>query len=100
VIDRTPEIGIRLALGAERRRIVAMVLRQAMGVTGAGIAAGLAVAFVMLRTMTSFLYGIESTDAPTFAIVALVLFTVALLACCIPARRATRVDPMIAMRAE
>jgi predicted permease len=100
VIDRTPEIGIRLALGAERRRIVAMVLSQAMRVTGAGIGAGLAVAYVMLRTMTSFLYGIESTDGPTFAAVSLTLFAVAFLACCIPARRATRVDPMIAMRAE
>jgi predicted permease len=99
VIDRTPEIGIRLALGAERRRIVTMVLRQAMGVTAAGIAVGLAGAFVMLRTMTSFLYGIESTDALTFAVVALTLFAVALSACCIPAWRATRVDPMIAMHA-
>ncbi len=100
VIDRTAEIGIRLALGAERRRIVAMVLQQAMRVTGAGIAVGLVVAFVMLRAMAGFLYGIESTDAPTFGIVALILFAVALLACCIPARRATRVDPIIAMRAE
>ena len=100
VVDRTAEIGIRIALGAERRRIVAMILRQGMRVAGAGIAVGLVVAFVILRTMTSFLYGIESTDAPTFAIVALTLFAVALLACCMPARRATQVDPMIAMRAE
>jgi predicted lysophospholipase L1 biosynthesis ABC-type transport system permease subunit len=98
VVDRAQEIGIRLALGADRRTILAMVLRQAVRVTGAGIGVGLAIALVMLRMMTSFLYGIEPTDAPTFALVSLTLFGVALAACCIPARRAMRVDPIIAMR--
>jgi putative ABC transport system permease protein len=100
VADRTTEIGIRIALGAERRRILAMVLQQAMRVTGAGIGIGVLIAFVMLRTMSSFLYGIESTDAPTFIVVASALFAVALLACAVPARRATRVDPIVAMRAD
>jgi predicted permease len=98
VVDRAQEIGIRIALGADRRTILAMVLRQAVRVTGAGIGVGLAIALVMLRMMTSFLYGIEPTDAPTFALVSLTLFGVALAACCIPARRAMRVDPIIAMR--
>ncbi len=100
VLDRTPEIGMRLALGAGRRRIMAMVLLQAARVTGAGIAIGVMVAFATLRMMASFLYGIESTDALTFVGVALSLLIVALLACYIPARRATRVDPMVAMRGE
>jgi putative ABC transport system permease protein len=100
VVDRTPEIGIRVALGAERWSIVAMVLREAVRITGLGIGVGLLLAVAVLRTMTGFLYGIESTDAPTFAMVAAVLFGVALLACYIPARRATRVDPMVAMRSE
>jgi putative ABC transport system permease protein len=67
-------------------------------VTGAGIGFGLAIAFLMLRTMSSFLYGVESTDVPTFIVVASTLFAVALLACAVPARRATRVDPIVAMR--
>jgi predicted permease len=100
VVDRTTEIGIRVALGAERWSIVAMVLREAVRITGLGIGVGLLLAVAVLRTMTGFLYGIESTDAPTFAMVAAVLFGVALLACYIPARRATRVDPMVAMRSE
>jgi predicted permease len=99
VADRTTEIGIRIALGAERRRILAMVLQQAMRVTGAGIGLGLVIAFLTLRTMSSFLYGVESTDVPTFIVVASTLFAVALLACAVPARRATRVDPIVAMRA-
>jgi predicted permease len=100
VIDRTQEIGIRLALGAGRRDILAMVLQQGLQVTALGVLIGLAAAAVTLRTMASFLYGIGSTDAPTFAIVAAMLMSVALLACYLPARRAMRVDPLVAMRSE
>jgi putative ABC transport system permease protein len=100
VIDRTQEIGIRLALGAGRRDILGMVLRQGLRVTALGIVIGLAAAFVTLRTMASFLYGIGSTDAPTFGVVAAVLMSVALLACYLPARRAMRVDPLAALRSE
>jgi putative ABC transport system permease protein len=100
VIDRTQEIGIRLALGAQRGEIVRMVLRQGMRWTALGIIIGLIAAFVTLRTMASFLYGIEPTDASTFGAVATALFLIALLACYVPARRATRVDPLIAMRSQ
>jgi putative ABC transport system permease protein len=100
VIDRTQEIGIRLALGAGRRDILGMVLQQGLRVTALGVLIGLAAAAVTLRTMASFLYGIGSTDAPTFAIVAAMLMSVALLACYLPARRAMRVDPLVAMRSE
>ena len=100
VIDRTQEIGIRLALGAQRREILRMVLRQGVRWTAVGIVIGLAAAFVTLRTMERFLYGVEPTDASTFGAVAAALFLVAMLACYVPARRATRVDPLIAMRSE
>jgi predicted permease len=97
VIDRTQEIGIRLALGAGRRDILGMVLQLGLRVTVLGILIGLAAAFFTLRTMASFLYGIGSTDAPTFTVVAAMLMGVALLACYLPARRAMRVDPLAAI---
>jgi putative ABC transport system permease protein len=98
VIDRTPEIGIRLALGAQRREILGMVLGQGMRWTIIGIAAGLAVASAGLRAMERFLYGVQATDAATFGAVSVGLFLMAVLACYVPARRATRVDPLVAMR--
>jgi predicted permease len=97
-IDRTQEIGIRLALGAQRREILGMVLGQGMRWTIIGIAAGLAVASAGLRAMERFLYGVQATDAATFGAVSVGLFLMAVLACYVPARRATRVDPLVAMR--
>jgi putative ABC transport system permease protein len=100
VIDRRQEIGIRIALGAQRRDILGIVLRQGMRLTAAGIAIGLVGAFVALRMMAGFLYGVEPTDAPTFAVVSALLLGVALVACYVPARRAMRVDPATAMRSD
>jgi len=98
VIDRTAEIGIRLALGAQRGEILRLVLRQGVQWTAVGVAVGLAAAFATLRMMASFLYGVQATDATTFFAVAIALFAVAIAACYVPARRATRVDPLVAMR--
>jgi predicted permease len=100
VSERTHEIGIRLALGAERRSILQMVLRQGLGLAIAGAAIGLVGAVVVSHLMMGLLYGVRPTDPPTFAGVALLLIGVALLACYIPARRAMRVDPMAALRHE
>jgi predicted permease len=100
VSERTHEIGIRLALGAEKRSILQMVLRQGLGLAIAGAAVGLVGAVVVSHLMTGLLYGVRPTDPLTFAGVALLLIAVALLACYIPARRAIRVDPLVALRYE
>ena len=100
VMQRTQEIGIRMALGAERRNVFGMVLGQGARLAGLGIAIGLAAALGVTRTMASFLYGVQPTDPLTFAAVSLLLVGIALLACYIPARRAMRVDPMVALRYE
>jgi len=100
VAQRTQEIGVRMALGAPRRRVFAMILADGARIAGLGIAIGTVVSLAVLQTMSSFLYGVEPTDPATFAIVTTLLFAVALLACYVPARRATRVDPMTALRAE
>jgi predicted permease len=100
VSDRTREIGVRLALGAERRTILRMVLGQGFGLTMAGAAVGLACALVVSQLMAGLLYGVRPTDPATFAIVVVLLVSVALFACYIPARRAVRIDPMIALRFE
>ncbi|MGA3048199.1 MAG: ABC transporter permease [Terracidiphilus sp.] len=100
VMQRTPEIGIRIALGASRRRIFAMVLGQGGRLVSIGIAIGLIAAFGVTRLMTSFLYQVRPTDPVTFASVSLLLIAVALLACYVPARKAMKVDPMIALRYE
>jgi putative ABC transport system permease protein len=97
---RTQEIGIRLALGARRPAILMMVLRTGMGLTLIGAALGLVGAFVLTRWMSSMLFGITASDPATYAIVLLVSLGAALLACAIPARRATRVDPLVALRYE
>jgi putative ABC transport system permease protein len=98
VTQRTQEIGIRMALGAERQDILRMVLRHGSLMAVTGIAVGLVTALGMARLITSLLFQVSATDPPTFSIVPVVLIAVALLACYIPARRATRVDPLVALR--
>jgi putative ABC transport system permease protein len=100
VAQRTREIGIRMALGADRGRVRAMVLRQGMGATVIGIGIGLVGAVAPTRVMGAMLYGTSPTDPVTFGLVTLVLAATALAACLIPARRATNVDPIVALRDE
>lgn len=100
VSEHTQEIGIRLALGASQTRILGMVLRQGARLAGAGAIVGLGSAAMAGRLMAGSLYGVRPTDPLTFAAVALLLVAIALLACYIPARRATQVDPMVALRCE
>jgi putative ABC transport system permease protein len=97
---RAKEIAIRMALGASRREMLGLVLREGLGVTVFGVVLGLAGALVLTRLMAAYLYGITSTDPLTFAATSLLLTIVALLASYIPAHRATRVDPMLALRYE
>jgi putative ABC transport system permease protein len=100
VSQRTHEIGIRMALGAERSTVVTMVLRQAGQMAVLGLVAGLLAAVLLGRLMASTLFGVSFYDALTFSTVAAILLAVALAACWIPARRAARVDPMVALRHE
>lgn len=100
VAQRTREIGIRMALGASPAQVRRMVLRQGMATTLAGILIGLAGSFLLARLMESFLFGVAASDPPTYITVTLVLLIAALLACYLPARRATGVDPMVALRHE
>jgi putative ABC transport system permease protein len=100
VSERTHEIGIRVALGAQRTNIMQMVLRQGLGLAITGTAIGLACALIVSHLMAGLLYGVKPTDPLTFAGVAVLLIVVALFACCIPGRRAMRVDPIVALRHE
>jgi putative ABC transport system permease protein len=100
VVHRTPEIGLRLALGAQRENILRLTIARALRPILAGLAVGLAGALVASRLLTSLLFEVKPSDPATFALVAALLGIVALAACLIPARRATRVDPMVALRYE
>jgi predicted permease len=100
VSRRTQEIGVRIALGAARNNVLSMILRETLGVTGLGVALGLACALAASQVIVNMLYGVSAQDPATLAAAAAVLFAVAALAGWIPARRAMRVDPMVALRYE
>jgi putative ABC transport system permease protein len=95
---RTQEIGIRMALGADRGGILRLVLRRGLVLTGLGLLVGLAVSIGATRVMSTMLFGVEPTDAPTLTIVSMTMLVIALVACLIPAWRATRVDPLVVIR--
>jgi putative ABC transport system permease protein len=100
VSERTQEIGIRIALGAERGDVLGMVLRQGMALVAVGMVAGLMGALALGGLMRSLLFNVSPTDPATFVTIAMLLGAVALLACWLPARRATRTNPMEALRYE
>lgn len=100
VAQRTQEIGIRMALGAGRGAVLGMVLKQGMGLALAGVGIGLTGGLLLSQTMSSLLYGVRGYDPLTYAVLSLVLLSVALFSAWLPARRATRVDPMVALRGE
>jgi putative ABC transport system permease protein len=100
VSQRTREIGIRIALGAQQNNVMRLILGEGMLVILIGLAIGLAGSLALTRFISSLLFGVTATDPLTFAGVAVLLAVVALAACYIPARRATRVDPMVALRYE
>jgi putative ABC transport system permease protein len=98
--QRTQEIGIRIALGAQRGDVLRLILQNGMAMVIAGVVVGLAVSVIFTRSINSLLYGIGSFDAASLFVAAVVLIAVALVACLLPARRAMRVDPIVALRYE
>jgi putative ABC transport system permease protein len=100
---RTHEIGIRMALGARSSDVLRLVIRQGMTLAAVGVAIGTISAFAMAKLITNFsgmLFGVEPTDWSTYALIALLLLAVALIPCLMPARRAMKVDPLVAIRCE
>jgi putative ABC transport system permease protein len=100
VSQRTRELGIRVSVGAERRDIFKLILGEGLAISVVGLLAGLVATLAVTRLTANLLYGVSSTDPATFIVIALLLLCVTLLACYFPARRATKVDPMIALRFE
>jgi ABC-type antimicrobial peptide transport system permease subunit len=100
VTQRRREIGVRMALGAGRREVLRLVLTRALRIVAAGLVAGLAGAVAVTRVLQTFLFGVTPTDPVAFTIVTLLLMVVGLMAAWLPARRATRIDPCVALRAE
>ena len=99
-MERTREIGIRMALGAPRRKIFSLVIGQGMTLTLIGILCGTGAALLAMRLLSGMLFGVSASDPWTITGIALLLAAVTLLACYLPARRATKVDPIIALRTE
>jgi putative ABC transport system permease protein len=100
VSQRTREIGIRMALCAQERTVIGLIVRQAKVLVASGVVAGVVMALFVSQALTKMLFSVKPTDPATFTLVAVLLGAVALLASYLPARRATRVDPVVALRAE
>jgi putative ABC transport system permease protein len=100
VAQRTSELGLRIALGAQQVNIMSLVLKQGLKLAALGVLLGLIGAITMTRWLASLLYGVSTTDPLTFVLLATLPMIVATIACWIPARRATKVDPLVALRTE
>jgi putative ABC transport system permease protein len=100
VQEQTHEIGIRMALGAERESVLKMILRRGMSTTAAGMAVGLAIAFLLARLLQNLVFGVNAADAVTFTAIPLALLAASAAAIVIPARRAMSIDPIVALRYE
>ena len=100
VVQRSQEIGVRLALGAQRSNVLRLILAQGARLIGIGVAIGIIGGFWVARALTSLLFGVKATDLPTFVGVSVLLAGLALVACAVPALRATRVDPLVVLRSE
>jgi putative ABC transport system permease protein len=100
VAQRTPELGIRMALGAQRAAVLRLVLRQGFTLAMCGVAAGIIASLALNRVLSTLLFGVTTTDPATFAATSLLLMAVAMIAVWLPARRATRIDPLVALRYE
>jgi ABC-type antimicrobial peptide transport system permease subunit len=100
VVQRSQEIGVRMALGAQRSNVLRLILGQGARLIGIGVAIGIVGGVWAARALTSLLFGVKSTDLPTFVGVSVLLAGLALVACAVPALRATRVDPLVVLRSE